>query len=353
MPELIVTNFNPNFTGVSATAAGVLRAQMPRYDLALAGEPLPGCPAPISRNAAARASQTAPEGRPFTIWHVRRNTEMRAALWARDVLRLPVRIVFTSAAQRRHSAFPRWLISRMDAVIATTERAADFVPHVRAVVPHGVDTDMFSPAPDRARAWAATGFPGARGIATIGRIRAEKGTDRFVEAMLRALPDHPDVTALIIGRAERGDTTFLPRLKARIAEAGLGDRILFPGEVAPDALPALMRALSGVVQLPRYEGYGMTPLEGMASGVPFVATDQGYYRSFAGQGRCGLIVPEDDPGETTAALGALLDDPDRHAAMARAGRHATMGSLNVRTEADGIGAVYRALWVEAAPRRRA
>ena len=77
---------------------------------------------------------------------MRRNTEMRAALWARDVLRLPVKIVFTSAAIRRHSAFPRWLISRMDAVIATTEAAASFVPHVRGIVPHGVDTERFFPA---------------------------------------------------------------------------------------------------------------------------------------------------------------------------------------------------------------
>ena len=282
MPELIVTNFNPNFTGVSATTAGVLRAQVPRYDLVLAGEPLPDCPTPITRNAALRASRNVPQGRDFVIWHVRRNTEMRAALWARDVLRLPVRIVFTSAAQRRHSTFPRWLISRMDAVIATTDRAADFVPHVRAVVPHGVDTDAFTPAVDRDAAWRATGHPGTRGIATIGRIRAEKGTDRFVEAMLRFLPENPEVTALVIGRAEHGDTNFLPALKAKIAAANLQSRLLFPGEIAPADLPAVMRALSAVVQLPRYEGYGMAPLEGMASGVPFVATDQGYYRNFAG-----------------------------------------------------------------------
>src|SRR6056297_3819366 len=161
MTELIVTNFNRNFTGVSATAAGVVRVQAARYGMALTDVALPGCPAPVSRAEARRLSQT-PGARPFTIWHVRRNTEMRAALWARDVARLPIRIVFTSAAIRRHSAFPRWLISRMDAVIATTEAAAQFVPHVRTVAPHGVDTVHFLPAPDRAAAWAATGHPGTR-----------------------------------------------------------------------------------------------------------------------------------------------------------------------------------------------
>ncbi len=346
MPELIVTNFNRNFTGVSATAAGVVRQQAKRYHMALAGFPLPGCPTPIEKRAAIRASRTKPADRPFTIWHVRRNPEMRTAIWARDVLRLPIRIVFTSAAIRRHSAYPRWLISRMDAVIATTEDAAGFVPHVRAVVPHGVDTERFHPAPDRAEAWAATGYPGARGIATIGRIRPEKGTDRFVAAMLKLLPDHPDVTALVIGRAASSDAGFLADLHSKIAAAGLSNRILFPGEIAPNALPALMRGLTAVVQLPRYEGYGMTPLEGMASGVPFVATDQGYYRSFAGQSTCGIIAPEDDPTATELVLDALLSDPERHAAMSAAARAAAESHFSIEREVDGIATVYDKLWTE-------
>jgi len=341
MPELIVTNFNRNFTGVSATAAGVVRWQSGRYDMALAGHPLPGCPAPIGLRAAIAASRRPPPGRPFTIWHVRRNPEMRAALIARDILRLPVRIVFTSAAIRRHSALPRWLISRMDAVIATTEAAAGFVPHVRAVVPHGVDTDRFTPAPDRAAAWAATGYPGRVGIATIGRVRPEKGTDRFVAAMLEVLPRHPGLTALVVGRAARGDAGFLAGLKARIAAAGLEGRILFPGEVAPDALPGLMRALSAVVQLPRYEGYGMAPLEGMASGVPFVATDQGCFRAFAAQGRCGIVTGAEGAAE---AVSSLLSDPDRHAAMTRAARETAQAAFSLTREAEGIAAVYETLW---------
>jgi mannosyltransferase len=344
MPDLIVTNFNRNFTGVSATAAAVVHAHLGRYDIALAGVALPGCPAPISRAKARALSRTPPPDRPFTIWHVRRNTEMRAAIWARDVLGLPVRIVFTSAAQRRHSAYPRWLIARMDAVIATSGAAAGFVPHVRAVVPHGVDCARFSPAPERAAAWAQTGYGGTCGIATIGRIRPEKGSDRFVEAMIHLLPRHPGATALLIGRAAKSDQAFLDRLKQRIAAAGLGDRILFPGEVTPEALPALMRALSMIVQLPRYEGYGMVPLEGMASGVPFVATDAGYYRSFSCGGDCGVIVPEDAPAETAAAIDRILCDTQAHGAMTRAARARAETRFSISAEADGIGAVYDALW---------
>ncbi len=344
LADLFVTNFNRNFTGVSATAANVVRQQVKSHDLHLVGRPLPGCPEPITLKDARRMSRAAPEGKPFAIWHVRRNTEMRAAIWSRDVLKLPIRIVFTSAAQRLHSAIPRWLISRMDAVIATTETAAGFVPNVRAVVPHGVDTAMFTPAPDRAAAWAALGHGGSLGIATIGRIRPEKGTDLFVEAMLHLLPDLPGAKALIIGRATREHRGFLKGLQDRIAAAGLSDRILFPGEVPQDQLPALMRGLSLVMQLPRYEGFGMVPLEGMASGVPFVSSDTGYYRAFSAQGRAGAVLAlEDAPGAAKSAL-AILGDTERHAALSAAARDVACHSFSAASEAAGIEAVYQELW---------
>ena len=345
MPELLITNFNRNFTGVSATAANVVRQQSGRFDMALVGQPLPGCPKPITVAQARRLSATPPPGKPFAIWHVRRNTEMRAGIWARDVLRLPIRLVFTSAAQRRHSAFPRWLISRMDAVIATTEEAARFVPNVRAVVPHGVDTDLFTPAPDRAAAWAALGYGGTLGIATIGRVRPEKGTDRFVDAMIRLLPDLPGATALVIGRAAREHQKFDLDLKDRVQRAGLIDRIRFVGENLADRLPQVVRGLSLVMQLPRYEGYGMTPLEGMASGVPFVASDTGYYRAFSAQGRCGTVVPLADPTAAAAAAArALLSDSATFNPAATAARDIAQSTFSARAEADGIASVYDRLW---------
>lgn len=344
MAELIVTNFNRNFTGVSATAANVLRQQAGRYDLRLVGHPLPGCPDPIPLAPARALCRQPPPGRPFAIWHLRRNTEMRAGIIARDLLRLPIRLVFTSAAQRLHSAVPRWMIARMDAVIATTERAADFVPHVRAVVPHGVDTDLFAPAPDRAAAWAETGFGGDLGIASIGRIRPEKGTDLFVEAMLHLLPDLPGARALVIGRTAREHRGFAQDLKARIAAAGLADRVLFPGEIPPDRLPALMRGLSLLMQLPRYEGYGMTPLEAMASGVPFVASDAGYFQAFSAQSTTGIVVAQEAPGAAAAAAQALLTNPSTHLGAARAARRVACEGFSAYAEAEGIGQVYEGLW---------
>lgn len=341
---LFVLNMHRNFTGVTATAAAVTRQQLDRYDIRLVGRSLPGCPGPISFRQAVRASRQKPSGKPFHIWHVRRNPEMQAGIFARDILRLPIRLVFTSAAQRRHSALPRWLISRMDAVIATTPEAAEYVPGVRAVVPHGVDTLRFHPAASRNQAWAANPYPGTGGIATIGRVRPEKGTDRFVAAMIEALPHLPGYTALVIGKAAPEHAHFLAGLKQQAAAAGLAQQILFPGEIGPDALPDLVRGLSLLVALPRYEGYGVTPLEAMASAVPFVASDAGWFSEFSGDGAAGAVVPDGDPGMAAAQITAILSDPARHQTMAEAARTRAVENFSVAAEADAIDAVYQQLW---------
>lgn len=344
--ELIVTNMHRNFTGVSSTAAAVVRKQVEHYDMRLVGRPLPGCPDPISLTQAIGLSRLHSAKRPFAIWHVRRNNEMRAALFARDVLQCPIRIVFTSAAQRRHSAFPRWLISRMDMVIATTRAAAKFVPNARAIIHHGVDTEQFHPAEDRPKSWLNTGMPGKMGIGTIGRIRPEKGTDLFVEAMISLLPHHPDATAVVIGKAKREHRAFEAALRNRIESAGLAHRFVFTGEVAPEELPELVRSLSLLVAPPRYEGFGMTPLEAMASGVPVVATHTGYFSRFIGNNEAGLLVSETSAAAIARAVHALLREPLRRGAMNATARERALAMFSVDNEASGIARIYEEMWRE-------
>ena len=62
----------------------------------------------------------------------------------------PLKLVFTSAAQRHHSWITRWLIRRMDAIIATNDISASFLKREATVIPHGVDTDIYAPPADRA-----------------------------------------------------------------------------------------------------------------------------------------------------------------------------------------------------------
>ncbi len=340
--DLIVTNFNRNFTGVSATAAAVVARQIARYNLHLAGRPLPGCPKPVSLRAAISLTRQSVRHRPV-IWHVRRNSEMLAAIAARDLLRLPIKTVFTSSAQRLHSAFPRWLISRMDAIIATTERAASFFSRVSAIAPHGVDTERFRPAANRLDCWAHSGFPGTMGIGTVGRIRPEKGTDIFVEAMIRLLPSLPGARALVIGRAASEHRAFEKTLMARVSAAGLENRILFTGEIPPEKLAGLLPGLSLLVAAPRYEGYGMTVLEAMACGVPVIASNTGYFAGFIGNSDCGHIADPNN-AETIAALAMqMLSSENRIEASGKTARDRVVKHFSVDGEIEAIDRVYRSL----------
>src|SRR6185437_9200540 len=105
------------------------------------------------------------------IWHARRNNEMIAGLLLR-ALGWPLKLVFTSAAQRNHTALTRWLIRQMDAIIATSSISASYLKRESTVVMHGVDTDIYAPPADRAAAFAESGLPGRHAIGCFGRIRA-------------------------------------------------------------------------------------------------------------------------------------------------------------------------------------
>lgn len=343
-PELFVTNLHRRFTGVSATANALVSRQQRQFELCVVGNPLPVAPKPVSYIQALGLSRYPPAQRPFAIWHVRRNLEMLAALFARDVLRLPIRIVFTSAAQRFHSPIPRSLIARMDAVVATTEKAAAFVPKVAGIVPHGVDTERFMPATDRDVEWNRAGYPGKYGIGIVGRIREEKGTDLFVEALCRVLPERPDFTALVIGRAMPGDVAFEKALHERIRSANLSERFRFLGEVPATEMPSLMRRLSLLVAPARYEGYGMTPLEAMASGVAVVASDTGAYSAMVTPSETGVIVPIGDVDSLAMAILDITVNPRRLQQMGFRGRERATTALSIDGEMCSIARIYERLW---------
>ena len=136
-------------------------------------------------------------------------------------MRAPLKLVFTSAAQRHHKPLTKWLIRRMDAVIATNPRSAGYLEVPHTVIMHGVNLEEFHPARDPEDAYAAAGLPGKRAVGCFGRIRHQKGTDLFVDAMIALLPEFPEWTAVITGRVTAEHQAFARDLERRIAEAGL------------------------------------------------------------------------------------------------------------------------------------
>ena len=196
----------------------------------------------------------------------------------------------------------------MDAVVATSAETANYIPVPARIISHGVDTARYFPADDRSREWAGSELPGRFGIAIFGRVRHQKGTDLFVEAMCRLLPKFPDFTAVIVGAVTPEQIPYARQLKGMIAAAGLSQRIHFLGERPAAEIPLWFRRISIVVAPQRWEGFGLTPLEAMASGLPSVATRVGGNHELIEHEHSGLLVPSNDSAALAAALRRYLLD---------------------------------------------
>lgn len=341
--EVVATNFNWRQSGGTTAVAQLVPEQAKTLNIAALGFDLPER-VPRMRWRDLPKLFRRPANRPFRIYHCRRNNEMMMGLLLRDVLRAPLRLIFNSAGQRRHKALTRWMLRRMDAVIATSERSGSFLEVPYTVVPHGTDFDHFHPARNGNDDYASTGLPGKYAVGCTGRIRHQKGTDLFVDAMVRLLPNYPDWTAVITGRTSADNLAFERELKAKIASAGLTQRIIFLGDV--EDIAVWYRRFTLFVAPSRQEGFGLTPLEAMASETAVVTSDAGSFPTMIKPGVNGAIVPAGDGDALTAAIEPFLRDPKATIEAGHAALEFVQANFSLAAEARGIRAVYDRLWTE-------
>jgi mannosyltransferase len=336
--QLIVPNLHRRYSGVTATNRMVAPKLAGMFAAGWLG---PNPPDGIARIGFADLLKLWRRRLPL-IWHARRNNEMIAGVLLR-ALGWPLKLVFTSAAQRHHSWITRWLIRRMDAIIATSEISASFLKREATVVLHGVDTDRYAPPVDRASAFAEARLPGRYAIGCFGRVRAQKGTDLFVEAMCRLLPQYPDFTAVVVGAITPEQQSFAGDLKRRIETAGLTSRILMTGELPIEEVPRWYQRLTIYAFTSRNEGFGLTLLEAMAAGAALVASRAGAAEVVVEDGVTGVLTPSGDVEALVAALEPLMREPASAAAMGERARARVLEAFSLDAEANAIAAVYRSL----------
>jgi mannosyltransferase len=336
--QLIVPNLHRRYSGVTATNRMVAPRLAKLLRAAWFGSDAPDG---IAQMGVADLLKLWRRRTPL-IWHARRNNEMIVGVLLQS-LGWPLKLVFTSAAQRHHSWITRWLIRRMDAIIATSDISASFLKRAATVVPHGVDTDRYAPPADRAAAFAEAGLPGRYAIGCFGRVRAQKGTDVFVEAMCRLLPRYPDFTAVIVGAVAMEQTAFANDLKKRIEVAGLQSRIVITGELPIEDVERWYQRLTIYAFTSRNEGFGLTLIEAMAAGAALVASRAGAAELVVEDGVTGVLTPPDDVDALVAAVEPLMRDPAACAAMGARGRERVLAKFSLDAEANRIAEVYRTL----------
>src|SRR5262249_21571726 len=116
----------------------------------------------------------------------------------------------------------------------------------------------------------------------------------------------------------KGETQ--PRLEVLVADAGLGDRVLFTGYRDRDLPGVLAAADCFVLMAAGSDESCRAALEAMASARPVVARAVGALPDTVVHGETGWVVDDDRPEAVAAALAAILGDPARARAMGLAGR---------------------------------
>jgi starch synthase len=210
------------------------------------------------------------------------------------------------------------------------------------VVHNGIDPQLYAPV-------EATDVVERHGIDLdqpyaifVGRITRQKG----LKHLLRAARDLPGQLVLCAGAPDTPE--IAAETEALLAELQAHrDGVIWIRDMQPrpDVIQLLSHATVFVCPSV-YEPLGIVNLEAMACGTAVVASAVGGIPEVVVDGETGLLVPYDeaDPAGFEAGLAArtavLLSDPDRAAAMGRAGRERAVQSFGWDTIAQRTREVY-------------
>ncbi|MFJ1807391.1 MULTISPECIES: glycosyltransferase [unclassified Streptomyces] len=205
------------------------------------------------------------------------------------------------------------------------------------VVPCGVDPEQFTPVTGARRAPSAP-----RRLVAVGRLVPRKGFDRAI----RALAGVPDAELLVAGGPQPALLMAEPeaeRLWSIAQQCGVADRVRLLGAVSPTRMPRLMSGADLVLSVPRYEPFGIVPVEAMACCAPVLATAVGGQLDTVVDDVTGVLVPPDEDHDLGATVRDLLDDPARLARYGAAGRRRVLARYTWDCVADGVSRVYGAV----------
>ncbi len=170
------------------------------------------------------------------------------------------------------------------------------------VVPYGVDTDEFLPDGPVAR---RTGRPRLLAVAPL--------TERSgLDVIVRAMADVPRCELVIVGGPARSQLSKDPVYRGLVrlaSKLGVGDRVVFAGQVSRARMPALLRSADLLVHTTLYEPFGMVPLEAMACGTPVMAAAGSSHQDAIVDGTTGVLVRPGQPALLARRIRQLLASP--------------------------------------------
>ncbi len=256
------------------------------------------------------------------IVHVNKFSDAFLAVWARKMSGRSVRIVMTRHLIRKGKtgSLYRYLYRRLDRMVFVSElalnefrsRGAEVDPSKVRVIHNGIPD---APQDPSARSC------GSVTIAFVGRVVPEKGLDVLLEALSGLA--HLNFRLKITGA---GEQEYIDELKHIATRGGLAQKVVFAGFTG-DVNQALQEAEIGVLPSVVREGFPISVLEYMRSGLAVVASDNGGQAECLTGGKDSFLVPAGDSERLAEALKALLEDPARRGQMGREARKAFLAHL--------------------------
>ena len=230
---------------------------------------------------------------------------------------------------RAYGVIERSYLRSVDGFVFNSETTRDVVhrqigdskPHVVAF-PAG---DRFHSPMTEGDVKARAEQDGPLKILFLGNVIERKQLHVLLEAL--TLVGNAPMRLDVVGGLE-AEPKYAERTRRQVEQLGLGDRVTFHGPVLDDALRNHI-ASSHVLAVPSsYEGFGIVYLEGMAFGLPAIATDSGAAHEIITNDRDGFLIPMGSAQELSIRLRDIATDRDQLAkmgasALKRFARHPT------------------------------
>jgi glycosyltransferase involved in cell wall biosynthesis len=186
-------------------------------------------------------------------------------------------------------------------------------PDRMAVVPVGVDPDLFRPLPGVAV------VPG-RLVTTASADVAMKGLKFLLEAVAKLRTERDDVHLIVIGKRKPGGAS-----DQTIQRLGLEDHVEFVTGVAEQRIIELYSEAEMAVVPSLYEGFSLPAIEAMSCGTPLVGTTGGAVPEVIGQdGDTAMVVPPGDSEALAAKIRWGLEQEDLRGTIGQRGRKRIM-----------------------------
>jgi glycosyltransferase involved in cell wall biosynthesis len=136
----------------------------------------------------------------------------------------------------------------------------------------------------------------------VGTLQPRKNLARLIDAFAMTLDLKPGLTLVLAGQPG----WLVEPIKRRVTELGLEGRVLFPGYIDDEDLPALLSGAELFAFPSLYEGFGMPVLEAQACGAPVLTSSTSSLPEVAGD--AALLVDPLDTAALARGLRLLLCD---------------------------------------------